>query len=298
MQSGFWTIIRPSSQTFREFARTGARLVKKFLPVTLLCLFLTGCSDEELYSNLEETDANKILGLLMARDIPARKVEGKENKYSVMVPRDDFARAVDLLEWYGIPKKNYSGVGEVFQKSGMVSTPSEERIRFTYALSQDIAKMLSHIDGVITASVQLVLPQNDPYTESTSPSSASVFLKFRPGDLPATLEPQVKQLVMNSVQGLTYDKVAVTIMQSQNIDLYYPIREESKTTSILGMQIAKTSASRLYTAAGVGGGVLVIVAGAAGFFFAKSRKKPAAKSGEEAEGDEPNPDGLANLPKT
>ena len=225
-----------------------------------MALVLAGCGTEVLYSNLEESDANKILGLLMARDISGNKVVGKENKYSVLVPREDFAKAVDLLEWYGVPKKTFSGVGEVFQKTGMVSTPTEEFIRFTFALSQDIAKMLSHIDGVITSSVQLVLPQNDPYTEASSPSSASVFLKFRPGDLPAMLEPQVKQLVMNSVQGLTYEKVAVTVMQSENVDLFYPIQQEQASA---------------YTIAGVVGGLVVVLAGAAGYLLLLARRKSA-----------------------
>lgn len=240
-----------------------------------MALVLAGCGTEVLYSNLEESDANKILGLLMARDISGNKVVGKENKYSVLVPREDFAKAVDLLEWYGVPKKTFSGVGEVFQKTGMVSTPTEEFIRFTFALSQDIAKMLSHIDGVITSSVQLVLPQNDPYTEASSPSSASVFLKFRPGDLPAMLEPQVKQLVMNSVQGLTYEKVAVTVMQSENVDLFYPIQQEQASASLFGVQFAKSSLGQVYTIAGVVGGLVVVLAGAAGYLLLLARRKSA-----------------------
>ncbi len=174
------------------------------------------------------------------RNIQAVKIPQKENLFSISVPRQQFAAATDLLRWFGIPGEKFSGIGEVFKKTGIVSSPSEEKIRFMYALSQQIAETLSHIDGVLVARVSLVLPKNDPYTETLTPSSASVFLKFRPGRVPPTLTPQIKTLVMKSVEGLNYDNVSVVIMQSENIDYYYPLHVE-QDVSILGLKIDRKS---------------------------------------------------------
>lgn len=210
----------------------------KLVVVALSCLMLVGCGPEVLYSNLSESDANTMMGLLLARNIQAVKTAQKENLFSISVPRQQFAAATDLLKWYGIPTEKFSGIGEVFKKTGIVSSPSEEKIRFMYALSQQISETLSHIDGVLIARVSLVLPKNDPYTETLTPSSASVFLKFRPGAVPPTLVPQIKTLVMKSVEGLNYDNVSVVIVQSENIDYYYPINLP-QDVSFFGIKIPK-----------------------------------------------------------
>ena len=72
------------------------------------------------------------------------------------------------------------GVGVVFKKTGMVSSPSEERIRFMDAIAQDLSQTISMIDGVVDARVHVVLPENDPFAKNTLPSSAAVaFNPFR-----------------------------------------------------------------------------------------------------------------------
>ncbi len=212
----------------------------KFFIVLLGCLMLVGCGPEILYSNLSESDANTMMGLLLVRNIQAVKTAQKENLFSISVPRQQFAAATDLLKWYGIPSEKFSGIGEVFKKTGIVSSPSEEKIRFMYALSQQISETLSHIDGVLIARVSLVLPKNDPYTETLTPSSASVFLKFRPGSVPPTLVPQIKTLVMKSVEGLNYDNVSVVIVQSESIDYYYPLHVEQEV-SFFGIKLPKSA---------------------------------------------------------
>lgn len=211
-----------------------------FFLVVLACLMLVGCGPEILYSNLSESDANTMMGLLLVRNIQAVKTPQKENLFSISVPRQQFAAATDLLKWYGIPSEKFSGIGEVFKKTGIVSSPSEEKIRFMYALSQQISETLSHIDGVLVARVSLVLPKNDPYTETLTPSSASVFLKFRPGSVPPTLVPQIKTLVMKSVEGLNYDNVSVVIVQSESIDYYYPVNMQQEV-SFFGIKIPKSA---------------------------------------------------------
>lgn len=244
------------------------------LALALCVLFLAGCGTEALYKNLPESDANNILGILLARNIKAEKRADKEEKFSVAVPRSQFARAVELLKWYGIPQESYNGVGKIFSKSGIVSSPTEEKIRFMYALSQDIAETLSHLDGIVTSRVNLVLPKNDPYTETTTPSSASVFLKCRPGFDSATLLPQIKALVMNSVEGLAYDRISVTIIEAQSMDLYYSGKNEATAANISGKDPSSDSAH--WSVLGISGLVVVTIGTAGGmklFSFFRERKK-------------------------
>lgn len=240
--------------------------------ILLLALSLVGCGNEDLYTNVTESDANTMLGLLIARGISATKRPVKENLFAVAVPRDQFASAVDILKWYGIPKETFDGIGEMFPKTGLVSSPSEERIRFMHALAGNISEMLSNIDGVITARVILVLPSNDPYTNKNNPASASVFLKIRPGFDTTTQIPQIKQLVMNSVEGLSYDKVAVTLVRSDEVDFFNPLKAGAEQAKILGISVKAESKGILLTILTL---AILLVLGSAGtavYFYLKIRK--------------------------
>lgn len=81
-----------------------------------------------------------------------------------------------------------------------------------FALSQELSETVSEIDGVLSARVHLVLPDNDPLRQQLVPSSASVFIRHRASVPVNDLVPQVKLLVANGVAGLSYDKVSVILV--------------------------------------------------------------------------------------
>jgi len=255
--------------------------------VLLAVVALAGCGREDLYTNVTESDANTMLGLLIARGISATKRPVKENLFAVAVPRDQFASAVDILKWYGIPKETFQGIGEMFPKTGLVSSPSEERIRFMHALAGNISEMLSNIDGVITARVILVLPSNDPYTNANNPASASVFLKIRPGFDTTTQIPQIKNLVMNSVEGLKYERVAVTLVRSDEVDFFNPLKLPDATVTFLGFNIPAQSIWIFYTLGGLVGVLVLVVVGGGVWIFIRRRRE--AKAAEAPVETPPNP---------
>ena len=178
------------------------------------CLILAGCEDETtLYAKLEERQANAIVAELKAHDISCRKTPGEEGTWNVMILESKFATAVDLLEQKGLPRRQYQGVAESFKKTGMVSSPSEERIRFMAAREQDLSRTLTQIEGVIDASVHIVLPENDPFAKHMKPSSAAVVIHHRYDVDMADVIPQIKNHVKNSIEGLDYSKISVTLFR-------------------------------------------------------------------------------------
>ena len=178
-------------------------------------MLLAGCEEETtLYSQLEERQANAIVAELKAHDISCRKTPGEEGTWNVMIGESKFATAVELLEQKGLPRRQYQGVAESFKKTGMVSSPSEERIRFMAAREQDLSRTLSQIEGVTDASVHIVLPENDPFAKHMKPSSAAVVIHHRFDVDMADFLPQIKNLVKNSIEGLDYSKISVTLFRN------------------------------------------------------------------------------------
>ena len=188
--------------------------MKKQALLLVAALLLAGCDNETtLHAGLEENQANLVMAALLDAGIDCHKSPGEEGTWNVTVVESRFADAVNLLEKAGLPRRQHQGIGEVFKKTGMISSPSEERIRFMDALAQDLAKTICSIEGVVDARVHVVLPENDPFARHVLPSSASVAIRSRwDADLTDVI-PSVKGLVKNAIEGLQYEKIMVTVFQ-------------------------------------------------------------------------------------
>ena len=188
--------------------------MKYAIPVVAAALLLAGCDKETtLHAGLAERQANLVMAALLDAGIDCHKSPGEEGTWDVTVVASRFADAVNLLEKAGLPRQPHQGIGEVFKKTGMISSPSEERIRFMDALAQDLAKTISSIDGVVDARVHVVLPENDPFARHALPSSAAVAIRSRwDADLTDVI-PSVKGLVKNAIEGLSAEKIMVTVFR-------------------------------------------------------------------------------------
>jgi type III secretion protein J len=181
-------------------------------------LMLAGC-ESELYTDLDQRQANEIVATLLQHGIAAERTFGKDDRVSVSVDSSRFADAVTILNDNGLPRQKFATLGDVFKRDGLVSSPVQESAQMIYALSQELSRTVSDIDGVLTARVLLVLPENDPLSEKVVPSSASVFIRYR-SDMPIEhLVPQIKMLVADGVAGLSYDKVSVILVPVQTHDV-------------------------------------------------------------------------------
>ncbi|MFN7836284.1 MAG: type III secretion system inner membrane ring lipoprotein SctJ [Burkholderiaceae bacterium] len=181
------------------------RWLKLVLSV-LLTAALQACSNHiDLHAGLTEADGNEVLSALLQEGITAEKMIRKDG-VAIRVPVDQSGKALKTLQAQGLPKRKQDGMGEVFKKENLISSPLEERARYLYALSQEIEKTLTTMDGVIAARVHIVLPERLGPGEPTLPSSAAVFVKYHDGIPFQIYLPKIRSLVFNSIPGLNGDE--------------------------------------------------------------------------------------------
>ncbi len=228
-----------------------------------LCLLLAACSTE-LNSGLSQREANEMVALLVRTGIPAyRQTDAKDHTETVFVESGRFADAVDLLSAHGLPRTTHPTIADVFKGGGLVSSPIEERARMIYAMGEELSRSLSEIDGVLDARVHIVLPDNDPMRRDTAPASAAVFIRYATDTQVAQLLPQIKQLVANGVEGLSYDKVSVVMVPAA---VTPPVNEANVPVEIAGMWVSRDSARALQLVLGAAAAVLLALAGLSGWF--------------------------------
>lgn len=255
--------------------------MKRVYPVVLAlltCLVLTGCSTTQLYGNLSEDEANAVLAALLEASIEARKTPGEEGAYAVSVATDDFARAMRILEERALPARRFADLGQVFGGDAMFLTPVEEKARYLYAMQEELAQTVASIDGVLTARVHLVLPEQDQLGNDLYVPSAAVFVRHVDDERHDDVEhrKKIRNIVAFSVPKLEEERIVVSFFPVQ-------IEQPGERTApafrtFLGIRVAEESFERLRIGFFAACGAIALVAATAAFMIAKLRRKGAARS--------------------
>ena len=123
-----------------------------------------------------------------------------------------------------------------------------------YALSEELSHTVSQVDGVLSARVHVVLPDNDLLKRNVTPSSASVFIRYEPGLDINPLIPQIKTLVANGISGLTYQNVSVVPVEA--VRRVEGSQEGEPLASFMGVWMLQSNVGK---AAWIMGGLLFLV---------------------------------------
>ena len=239
------------------------------LLLVVCAMLLAGCGSRvELYAAATETEANEMLAVLLDAGVRAEKNATKDG-VSISVDRAQVAQALEVLRGRGLPRESFAGMGQIFQKEGLVSSPLEEKARYIYALSQELANTFSQMDGVLVARVHVVLPERGGVGEATLPSTAAVFIKHQAGYNLDALKPQITRLVTHSIPGLTADRVSTVLVSAQPAQA--SAREDSGSSHVLGFEVARGSATPLAVVLAALILLVIGLAAAVGYFVWRQR---------------------------
>lgn len=241
-------------------------LSKLFIFITLI--FLTGCENQKVIVNdVPEREANEMVVYLSSKDIAATKQPSPTTGgamggastgalWSIAVPEKQEVEAMAVLNRIGLPRKKTVSLLDIFAKSGLISSASEETIRYQAGLGAQIAGTIRKIDGVIDADVELSIPPEEAAIPTPGAvrkrATAAVFVKHQGilDDPNSHLVTKIKRLVSASVPGLDINDVTVISDRSRFTDvtlnqLPEDITPKSKEyVSIWSIVMSKTSAAR------------------------------------------------------
>lgn len=254
------------------------------LIAALLGLALLGGCQSELYSSITEREANEMLVLLLAEGIDARKVNTGDGTFSLTVSDADVQRALSLLDANGLPRNARNSIGQVFAGGGIVSSPFEQRIRYIYALGEEVAQTLQQIDGVLVARVHIVMPEDPALGQSARPSSAAVFIKQRAGYDLEFLVPQIRRLVANSIEGVDLEAITVALVEASPEPLPQAAGGGQSMASLLGVEMPRASVQTMTMILGGLSLLSILALGATGLLAYRLRTAKATR--EDAEDGE------------
>lgn len=184
------------------------------LLLLVVSLVLAGCRSQ-IQHGLDERDANEIVTELNGRGFEAKKVAEKGKKPTWAIELDD-AKATDalrVLTELKLPRKARKTTQSLVESASLIETPHAERLRALEAQEGDLEEALETMDGVKSASVELVVPAAPRPGASVTPSKASVLLRVQPDSLERLQQQrsELRALVAAAVDGLGADDVVLVL---------------------------------------------------------------------------------------
>ena len=223
-----------------------------------LALGVAGCmgNSQVLYSHLGEQQANEVSAALLRANIDADKHQAERaTDWSVTVDKKDLPAAMAILSAAGLPHQAHASMGEVFKKEGFVASPTEDKARYLYALSEELSDTLQKIDGVVSARVHVALPDRDLIGGKPDSASASVVIVTEPGAHVQDRETDIKAIVKDAVEGLDNpDRVTVKFFTRS-------AQEAAPTAAAASGKDAPNDLLRLASRSDITRGLLMVFAG-------------------------------------
>jgi flagellar M-ring protein FliF len=203
--------VRRVTDTFKGFT-PGQKAVTVFAVLALVIggyFFATWAAKPSysiLFNNLSTKDASAIVDSL---DKSGTKYELANGGTTIMVPQDQVNNLRLSLSGEGLPGDSDTGYA-LLDQQGITTSDFMQHTNYQRALEGELANTIKSIDGVEAATVHLVIPQKDVFSDDQSKTTASVLVQSSPTKPLSNQQVQaIVHLVASSVEGLDPTQVTV-----------------------------------------------------------------------------------------
>jgi flagellar M-ring protein FliF len=162
---------------------------------------------QPLFTNLQSADAGAITAQLTTAKVPFQLTNGGS---TVLVPANDVNTERVALAEQGLPGSGTVGFTNL-EKSGVTTSQFVQQIEYQQALEGQLQQTIESIQGVQTAQVSLVVPQQSDFAVGTQqPTTASILVNLAPGTtLSSTQVQAIEHLAASATPGLLVSNVTV-----------------------------------------------------------------------------------------
>ena len=168
--------------------------------------FMTKPSMTPIFSGLSSEDAGAVVEQLRADGVSYEITGGGD---TILVPEEAVYEERMKAASSGIPS-NKTGGYSLLDDMGVTSSEFQQDATYKRALEGELAKTISALDGVRTASVQLALPESTVFVAEKADPTASVFVEAASGKNISDDQVQaIVHLTSASIDGLASENVAV-----------------------------------------------------------------------------------------
>ncbi|MCX8054922.1 MAG: flagellar basal-body MS-ring/collar protein FliF [Ignavibacteria bacterium] len=184
-----------------------------------------------LYSNLEPSDAAKIVESLKAKGVQYKL---EDNGNTILVDKSQLYDTRIQLAGEGLPSESIVGY-ELFDKTNLGMSEFVQKLNYRRALEGELARTIGTMDEIKKVRVHLVIPEKTLFKKDEKPPSASVIIHLKSGRSLSKISIEgIQNLVASSVEGLTIDKV--TVVDGRGKILSEPPLDNSTVTGLTQTQ--------------------------------------------------------------
>ena len=178
------------------------------------CVFLFNWAREPdmtlLYGGLAPEDASKVADKIRESKTP---FEVRGGGTAIYVPSEKVASLKMELAGAGLPRGDNGGY-KILDDEKIGISPFSQRVNYMRAIEGELARTICVLDGVASARVHIVRPEEVLFGAKKSDSSATIVLRVKPGwRLTPGNVAAVIHLLSGSVEGLSPQKVVVVDAQ-------------------------------------------------------------------------------------
>ena len=159
-----------------------------------------------LYGNLDTAEAGRVTQALDSSSVQYKISQGGG---AIYVPSSQVHQMRMQLATQGIPKGE--GIGyELLDKNTLGMSDFMQHANYNRAVQGELARTISKFNGIDSARVMIVSPENRLLIDPGRHATASVFLTMRRMSRPASETiSAIQMLVANSIEGLSMNHVSV-----------------------------------------------------------------------------------------